>query len=151
MQLIRSLLYVPASSGRFIAKAHERRADAIILDLEDAVVPAEKPSARARLSSVVPTVGQRGAVVFVRINSAPDLIRLDAEAAARAGAFGLLVPKTRDPGMLEELGGFLEEVDTRIGRRPTQLVPLIEDPGAVLEARAIATAAAHVQDRKSVV
>ena len=35
MQLIRSLLYVPASSERFIAKAHDRGADAIILDLEE--------------------------------------------------------------------------------------------------------------------
>ena len=43
MQLIRSLLYVPASSERFIAKAHDRGADAIILDLENAVVPTEKP------------------------------------------------------------------------------------------------------------
>ena len=67
--LIRSLLYVPASSERFIAKAHEREADAIILDLEDAVVPAQKSAARARLATAVPSVGQRGAAVFVRINA----------------------------------------------------------------------------------
>ena len=76
--VIRSLLYVPASSERFIAKAHERGADAIILDLEDAVVAAEKSAARARLASAVINVGQRGATVFVRINSQPELTRLDA-------------------------------------------------------------------------
>ena len=54
--LIRSLLYVPASSERFIAKAHEREADAITLDLEDAVVPAQKSAARARLATAVPSV-----------------------------------------------------------------------------------------------
>ena len=45
--VIRSLLYV-AAAQIVIAKVHERGADAIILDLEDAVVPAEKPSARMR-------------------------------------------------------------------------------------------------------
>ena len=83
--VIRSLLYVPASSERFIARAHERGADAIILDLEDAVVPAEKAAARARLATATPSVTQRGATVFVRINSQPELMRLDAEAACRAG------------------------------------------------------------------
>ena len=71
--LLRSLLYVPASSERFIAKAHERGADAIILDLEDAVIAAEKAAARARLAEAMPAVAQRGATVFVRINSQPEL------------------------------------------------------------------------------
>jgi len=82
--VIRSLLYVPASSERFLAKAHERCADAIILDLEDAVVPAEKAAARARLAAAVPSAGQCGAKVFVRINSQNELMRPDAEAACRA-------------------------------------------------------------------
>jgi len=142
--VIRSLLYVPASSERFISKAHERGADAIILDLEDAVVPAEKSSARARLASAVASVGQRGAAVFVRINSEAELIRLDAEAACRAGAFGLLVPKTRDARTLQELTSLLESLERSAGRPPTALVPMIEDPGAVLDARSIATATPRV-------
>src|SRR5271168_3053011 len=93
---IRSLLYVPVSAERFVAKAHERGADAIILDLEDAVAPAQKALARAALGKAVESVGQQGATVFVRINSDADLIRLDAEAACRDGAFGLLVPKVRN-------------------------------------------------------
>ena len=92
MQLIRSLLYVPASSERFIAKAHDRGADAIILDLENAVVPTEKPSARARLPAAVASAGQRGAVVFVRINSQPDLVWLDAEAWAERNQISPLSP-----------------------------------------------------------
>jgi citrate lyase subunit beta / citryl-CoA lyase len=142
--VIRSLLYVPASSERFIAKAHERGADAIILDLEDAVVPAEKPAARVRLASAAASVGQRGATVFVRINSQPELMRLDAEAACRAGAFGLLVPKTRDARTLQELAGWLEEVERSTGRAATALIPMVEDAGAVLDARIIATATPRV-------
>jgi citrate lyase subunit beta/citryl-CoA lyase len=142
--IIRSLLYVPASSERFIAKAHERGADAIILDLEDAVVPSQKAAARERLSSAVPSVGLRGAVVFVRINSQPELMRLDAEAACRAGAFGLLVPKAREAAGLQQLAGWLEEVERVSGRPSTALVPMIEDAGAVLDARTIATATPRI-------
>lgn len=142
--MIRSLLYVPASSERFIAKAHERGADAIILDLEDAVAPAEKTSARARLASAVASAGQRGAKVFVRINSDTELIRPDAEAAARAGAFGLLVPKARDARTLQELDRLLEGLERSAGRPATVLVPMIEDAGAVLDARGIASATPRV-------
>ena len=142
--LIRSLLYVPASSERFSAKAHEREADAIILDLEDAVVPAQTTAARARLATAVPSVGQRGAAVFVRINAKEELWRLDAEAAARAGAFGLLVPKSREAGMLRELAAVLEKLERDTGRSQVALVPMIEDAGAVLDARTIASATPRV-------
>jgi len=133
--VIRSLLYVPASSDRFIAKAHERGADAIILDLEDAVVPAEKASARMRLAGSVTSVRQRGALVFVRINSEPELLPLDAEAACRAGAVGLFVSKARDPRKLQDLAALLDKIENALGRAPMVLVPMIEDPGAVLDAR----------------
>ena len=73
--MIRSLLYVPASSERFVAKAAERGADAIILDLEDAVAPSEKVAARNKLAEAVPAVGRNGATVFVRINSEPERLR----------------------------------------------------------------------------
>jgi citrate lyase subunit beta / citryl-CoA lyase len=141
---IRSLLYVPVSSERFLAKAHERGADAIILDLEDAVAPAQKDSARARLGEAVAMVRRGGAVVFVRINSEPDRVRLDAEAASRAGADGLLVPKARDAGAIAALADFLGGIEQVIGRKAMSLVPMIEDPGAVLDARTIACASPRV-------
>lgn len=142
--MIRSLLYVPASSERFIARAHERGADAIILDLEDAVVPAKKAAARARLAAAVPSAGQRDATVFVRINSHNELMRPDAEAACRAGAFGLFVPKVREPGTLVELASLLDRVERAMTRPATVLVPLLEDASAVLDARVIAGATARV-------
>lgn len=140
--MIRSLLYVPASSERFVAKAAERGADAIVLDLEDAVAPTEKVAARNNLTQTVLAVGRNGAVVFVRINSEPERQRADAEAAVKAGAFGILVTKARDPNALREIGTWLEPLEK--GRKPTVLVPMIEDPGAVLDARAIATSSPRV-------
>ncbi|WP_285294187.1 HpcH/HpaI aldolase/citrate lyase family protein [Aureimonas altamirensis] len=136
--MIRSLLYVPASSERFIAGAHRRGADAIILDLEDAVAPNAKEAARAGLADAVPEVSKGGAKVFVRINAERELILDDAEAACRAGAFGLYVPKVRGIDVLAELAERLAPVETTLGRAPLRFVPLLEDPGAVLDARAIA-------------
>ena len=141
---IRSLLYVPASSERFLAKAHERGADAIILDLEDAVARERKDAARARLGEAVPMARRGGAVIFVRINSEPARIRLDAEAACRAGADGLLVSKARDAGAIAALADFLGGIEQETGRTPMSLVPMIEDAGAVLDARTIAMASPRV-------
>lgn len=136
--MIRSLLYVPASAERFVAKAHQRGADAIILDLEDAIPPDGKDAARAALADAVPRVGQAGAAALVRINSEPELRNLDAVAACHAGAAGLLVPKVATPGTLEALADLLDPVERKLGRRPLRFMPLVEDPGAVLDARAIA-------------
>jgi citrate lyase subunit beta/citryl-CoA lyase len=136
--MIRSLLYVPASAERFVAKAHERGADAIILDLEDAIPPDGKEAARAALAGAAPRVGQAGAAVLVRINSQPELRDLDAVAACRAGAVGLLVPKVTTPATLQALADLLAPVERELGRKPLRFMPLVEDPGAVLDARAIA-------------
>jgi citrate lyase subunit beta/citryl-CoA lyase len=135
--MIRSLLYVPASSERFVAKAHERDADAVVLDLEDAVAPADKTAARASLAEAVPSVGRNGARVFVRVNNRADLLAEDTAAAVRAGADGVVLPKTESPNDLADLAMVLERAEAD-GRPPTPVIALIESPGAVLDARAIA-------------
>jgi citrate lyase subunit beta / citryl-CoA lyase len=134
----RSLLYVPANSERFIAGAHERGADAIILDLEDAVPPAEKEQSRAGLTDAVAAVSRNGAQVFVRINAEPELLKNDAEAACLAGAFGLYLPKAQDPKAIANLAAYLTPIERQARRDEMPFVALIEDPGAVLDARAIA-------------
>lgn len=120
---LRSLLYVPAHSKRFVARAHERGADAVILDLEDSVPEADKDRARDGLAAAVASVGQGGARVFVRINAGPRQAA-DADAARRAGAKGLVVPKVERAATLDDLA--------------LDAVALIESPAALLDARAIA-------------
>jgi len=134
---LRSLLYVPAHSERFIARAHERGADAIILDLEDAVPEAEKSAARDDLPETIASVTRSGAAAYVRINAGARQ-RDDAIAACRAGATGLFIPKARDPRALEALAGSLRPVEHALGRAPTPFVAMIEDPAAMLDARALA-------------
>jgi citrate lyase subunit beta/citryl-CoA lyase len=138
--MIRSLLYVPAISERFIARAHERGADAIILDLEDSVAPSDKDTARRALAQAVPAVGRNGARVMVRINADPALQFEDAVAAVRAGADGLIVPKAETAAALVALAEGLEPVEHEVGHAPIPFAALLETPGAVLDARAIARA-----------
>ena len=76
----RSLLYVPATAERFVAKAHTRGADVVILDLEDSIPPAEKQAARDALPAAAATVGQAGAEVCVRINRPLEMAMRDIEA-----------------------------------------------------------------------
>ena len=67
--VLRSLLFVPVNVEKFVAKAHTRGADAIILDLEDSIAASEKATARTLVSEAAERVSQKGADVFVRINS----------------------------------------------------------------------------------
>lgn len=134
---LRSFLYVPAHSERFVSRAHERGADAIILDLEDAVPETDKTAARDNLAASIASVTRNGATAFVRINAGARQ-REDAMAATRAGAHGLFIPKAGDPNALEALAGTLRAEETKLGRAPTPFVAMVEDPAAMLAARALA-------------
>ena len=56
----RSLLFVPVTSEKFVRTAAEREADAIILDLEDAVAPSQKDHARMLIAGAIPQVSRNG-------------------------------------------------------------------------------------------
>jgi citrate lyase subunit beta/citryl-CoA lyase len=88
----RSLLYVPTHVEKFVAAAHTRGADAIILDLEDAVPPDQKTLARGLVAEAASRVGQGGADVLVRING-PELAAADITAAVGPAVAGLYLPK----------------------------------------------------------
>lgn len=135
---MRSLLYVPADNQRFIAKAHQRGADAIILDLEDSVGPHNKIAARNGLVSAVQSAGQAGATILVRINAEPELAVEDALAAVHAGAWGLVVPKVRTVDELTRLAASIEPAERQAAVPALSFIALLEDPGAVLDARLIA-------------
>ena len=87
MTTMRSLLYVPGISERMILKARDLNADALILDLEDAVAPAQKIAARAAVVHALREVDFGVKEIFVRINSlATEWGLEDARAVAAAGA-----------------------------------------------------------------
>jgi citrate lyase subunit beta / citryl-CoA lyase len=117
----------------------------LILDLEDSVIEDQKNDARERLGKTVPLVGQNGAKVFVRINARNDLASQDAAAACQAGAFGIFLPKTKDAAFVVHISELLDRLERERGAtRQTKIVPVIEDPNAIFDARAVANSSPRV-------
>lgn len=100
----RSVLYMPGSKARALEKAKTLPADTLILDLEDAVTPSEKPSARQMVVDAVQAGGYGHRELVIRINGldtewgADDLV-----AAATSGADAVLVPKVESAAMLADV------------------------------------------------
>ncbi|MGD9944982.1 MAG: CoA ester lyase [Burkholderiaceae bacterium] len=138
----RSLLFCPAHSDRFVAKAHTRGADAVILDLEDSVAPAEKPAARERLRDAAATVGQSGADVVVRINRELPLAVQDIHAAVGRTVSALMLPKVMGPEHVRLLAEVVAERELALGLPVghTRFAVLVESAAALEQLPAIARA-----------
>ncbi len=138
----RSLLYVPANNERFIAKAHTRGADGIILDLEDSVPEAERDGARSILAATAAQVGQDGADVLVRINRPDAEARRDLDAAVIPGVKALMLPKVPDAGHVRSLAVAVSALESERGMEADsiKLVVMIEDPSALFRVDGIAAA-----------
>lgn len=93
-RLRRSVLYVPGSNPRALAKTRDLPADGLILDLEDAVLPATKAAARDAVLATVRHGGLHDQEIAIRINAAGTPWHdADIEAAACSGADAIVVPK----------------------------------------------------------
>lgn len=138
----RSLLFVPAHVERFVARAHERGADGVILDLEDAVPPAEKEGARARLAASVAGIAGAGTAAMVRVNHGLRAIGRDLEAAVHPGLAAIVLPKVEEPGFVREVAEAVGELEAERGLPPggVRLVLQVETPGALFGLPAIAGA-----------
>src|ERR1700691_1792124 len=133
-----SLLFVPGDSERKLAKCADVGADALILDLEDAVAPERKPAARELARDFLKSARTgAGAQVWVRINAlnTPDS-RLDLAAIVAAQPYGIMGPKGDHPsemvGIRKDLSAL--EAQARIAVGTTRLIPMLESPRAVLTA-----------------
>ena len=127
----RSLMFVPVLAERFIAKAHTRGADALILDLEDSIIPSKKAEARAAIAAAVPRVAQNGADVVVRINRPLELAVPDIEAAVMPGVSALMLPKVMGPEHVRLLAELVTEREMQLGMEigHTRFLVLIETVG----------------------
>jgi citrate lyase subunit beta/citryl-CoA lyase len=95
LRLCRSLLFLPASNPRAIAKARALAADMVVLDLEDAVKPEDKETARA--AAVAAAAGGFPGLCAIRINSGEPWYGADLEAVAASRADYVVVPMTPGP------------------------------------------------------
>lgn len=142
----RSVLYMPGSNARALEKAKTLATDAVILDLEDSVAPDAKEIARDQVVAVVKGGGFGPREVVIRVNSLAGPWGLaDLEAAAAAGPDAVLIPKVSKPEDVFEAVAVLD----RLGAPDSVRVwAMFETPLAVLNAGAIAAAAATKEGRR---
>jgi len=134
----RSVLYMPGSNARALEKARTLPADGLILDLEDAVAPAAKETARAQAVAALRAGRYRPREVIVRVNGlATAWGHADLVAAASAGADAVLLPKVESADAVRQALAVL----TTAGAPPElALWAMMETPRAMLHADEIAAA-----------
>ena len=134
----RSVLYMPGSNARALEKARTITCDGLILDLEDAVAPDDKPAAREAACAAAASGAYGRREVAIRVNGAGTEWHADDLAAAcAAGPDAVLVPK------VDSADAVLELVEAMAGHEApdrTALWAMVETPYAMLHAEEIAAA-----------
>lgn len=138
----KSLLFVPASRLDMVERAHQRGADAVILDLEDGVAEADKPAARTALNSLLEGLANTGVQAMIRINSLDSGGLQDIATIAGTNTPPLLLPKVIGPEQIMAV----EECWVSSGKELSalQLLPMIECPSGLFKAEQIAAATQRV-------
>ena len=131
---MRSLLFVPAVSERKLARARQSGADAVILDLEDSVVPANRPAARVQARAFLDESSDAGFRRYVRINPLASGAALDDLAAVLPGKpHGILLPKCL-PEDVRTLDHYLTAFEAAFGLTPGAVLIIAiatETPAAI--------------------
>jgi citrate lyase subunit beta/citryl-CoA lyase len=134
----RSVLYMPSSNDRALEKAKTLPVDGLILDLEDAVGPGDKPAAREKACEAARSGEYGYREVTIRVNGiGTQWHDADLEAACGAGPDGIVVPKV---GSADEVRGLVAALERHGAPDHTRLWAMVETPGAVLSALEIASA-----------
>ncbi|MEO6821099.1 MAG: CoA ester lyase [Candidatus Nanopelagicales bacterium] len=140
----RSHLYVPGDRADVLAKATSRRADALIIDLEDAVAPSAKAAARESVAAFLrqqPAAGTAGPELWVRVNPGPVAVA-DLRAVMAPALAGVCLAKTESRADVEAVAALLDELEQQHHLAPGTITvaPLLESAAAVLGVREIAAA-----------
>jgi citrate lyase subunit beta/citryl-CoA lyase len=138
----RSMLFVPTIVDKFVDSAHKRGADAIILDFEDSIPPAEKPRAREKVQDAAAKVARGGSDVVVRINRPWRETMRDIEAAVSPRVAALMCPKIDSADHIRLIAEVVSELEVERGMAPgsTKLIAMIETADAFFQMREIARA-----------
>jgi citrate lyase subunit beta/citryl-CoA lyase len=132
----RSVLYMPGSNARALEKAKTITADGLILDLEDAVAPDAKDSARLQVCQSVKGGGYGMREIIVRVNALSTKWGYeDIAAASQSGADALLLPKVESADAIRHM-----EAIMRANGAPESMTiwAMMETPRSVLESQRIA-------------
>jgi citrate lyase subunit beta/citryl-CoA lyase len=146
MQPLRSFLFAPGNHARRVEKALSLGADAVILDLEDAVATAEK---RATRDAVITALKRpRRALLYVRVNAIDtEFCYGDLTAIVRPGLDGVILPKVESAAGLATADWLLAQLEREQGLAPRaiDLVPIIETARGLNQIDAILAAGTRVK------
>lgn len=138
----RSVLYMPGSNSRALEKGRTLPADALILDLEDAVAPDAKREARAHVAAAVKAGGYGKREIIVRVNGLDsDWGRDDVAAVATSGADAILLPKVESAAMVRGLERLMADAGAPA---KTAIMCMMETPRGILRAEEIAAASSRL-------
>jgi citrate lyase subunit beta/citryl-CoA lyase len=142
----RSLLYVPVNVEKFVARAHERGADCLQLDLEDSVPASEKAAARRLVPAAAARVRRGGGDVVVRINSPLEATLKDLDAAVCGDVDGIAVTKAQSADHIRRIDDAISGLEAKRGLPAgrTRLIAMIETPAAFFQMPAIAQSSARL-------
>jgi citrate lyase subunit beta / citryl-CoA lyase len=146
MQPLRSFLFAPGNHARRVEKALSLDADAVILDLEDAVATAEKRATRDAVIAAL--VRPRRARLYVRVNAVDtEFCYGDLAAVVRPGLDGIILPKVEYAAGLATADWLLAQLEREQGLMPhtIDLVPIIETARGLNQIDAILAAGARVK------
>ncbi|MFH1279825.1 MAG: aldolase/citrate lyase family protein [Candidatus Eisenbacteria bacterium] len=140
----RSRLYLPGDQPKLHLNAGLHKPDAVILDLEDSVAPAEKDAARTLVRNALRTVDYGPAERMVRINQG-DLGLEDLDEIAPHNVHVILIPKVESAETVREVASRLDRIREDHGLDDEiYLMPIVESGKGVVRAYEIASAAPTV-------
>ncbi len=147
--VLRVVLFAPGNHARRVEKAYQLQADAVILDLEDAVAPLEKEHARHLIAATVSSRGgaEAGPRTVVRINHpSTGLADADLQATLLPGVDMVMLAKTESAEEIQWLAAQVARLEAERGIPAgwVRLFPIIETARGILESRAIAAASPRV-------
>ncbi|MDJ0982338.1 MAG: CoA ester lyase [Kiloniellales bacterium] len=138
----RSVLYMPGSNARALEKGRSLPADALILDLEDAVAPDAKEQARGQIAEAVTAGGYGRRELAIRVNGLDTPWgRDDVASAAACGPDAILLPKVETAAMVAELEALMAEAGAP---EHTAIWCMMETPLGMLNAKEVAGASRRV-------
>jgi citrate lyase subunit beta/citryl-CoA lyase len=143
---LRSLLFAPGNHARRVQKALSLEADAVILDLEDAVATAEKPATRAMVAAALER--PRRGLFYVRVNAVDtEFCYGDLVAVVQPGLDGIILPKVESPSGVTTIDWLLAQLerDRRLPLGDIDLIPIIETARGVQQIDAILAAGTRVR------
>jgi citrate lyase subunit beta/citryl-CoA lyase len=144
--LLRSFLFAPGNHPRRVEKALTLDADAVILDLEDAVATAEKPATRTAIAAAL--TRPRTGLLYVRVNAADtEFCCGDLVEVVRPGLDGIILPKVESPATLTTIDWVLLQLEREFGlsERSIDLIPIIETARGLTQLDAILAAGTRVK------